>query len=357
MPTSEDGKAELYGPTQVPGSLRSQVARELNIAPENISIGLPRQGGGFGRKLQPDNGVEAALISAAAKCPVQVQWTREDDMQNDFYRPSAAFRYRAAFENGELLAWHQSSVWLGRGSAADTYPAGAVSNFRSESQSLNTNIATGPWRAPTHNVLGFAAESFMDEVCHELKKDPIAFRLSLLDKAKQQPIGRISYNPDKFKSVIDLVANMSNWGKTPPGIFRGFATWFSFNTYVAQVVDLKMVGGKARVQKVYCAVNCGKVVNLSGAENQVEGAIVDGIGHALFTKVTFDKGAVVEQNFDTYRFLRMRNAPLDISVKFVPSEDAPTGLGEPALPPIAAALANALFAATGKRHRKMPFEG
>jgi isoquinoline 1-oxidoreductase beta subunit len=352
-----DGKAELFGPTQVPGSLRSQVARELNMAPENISIGLPRQGGGFGRKLQPDNGLEAALISAAAKCPVQVQWTREDDMQNDFYRPSAAFRYRASLENGNILAWHQSSAWLNRGSSADTYPAGAVANFRSESQSLATNIATGPWRAPNHNVLGFAAESFMDEVCQELKKDPVAFRLELMEKAKQQPVGKINYDPDKFKSVIELVAAMSNWGKKhAPGTFLGFSTWFSFNTYIAEVVELKMINGKPKIQKVYCAVNCGKVVNLSGAENQVQGAIVDGIGHALLTKITFDKGAVVETNFGNYRFLRMKDAPLDIVVKFVPSEEPPTGLGEPALPPVAAALANALFAATGKRFRKMPFE-
>ena len=352
-----NGKAELFGPTQVPGSLRSQVAKELNIAPENISIELPRQGGGFGRKLMPDNGVEAALISAAAKCPVQVQWTREDDMQNDFYRPSAAFRYRASFENGNLLAWHQSSVWLNRGNNSDTYPAGALQNFRAESQGLTTNIPMGYWRAPGHNVLGFAAESFMDEVCHELKKDPVAFRLELMEKAKQQPVGKISYDPDKFKSVIELVAAMSNWGKKQaPGTFLGFSTWFSFNTYVAEVVELKMINGKPRVQKVYCAVNCGKVVNLSGAENQIQGAVVDGIGHAMLTKVTFDKGAVMETNFGNYRFLRMKEAPLDIIVKFVPSEDPPTGLGEPALPPVAAALANALFAATGKRFRKMPFD-
>jgi isoquinoline 1-oxidoreductase beta subunit len=351
-----DGKAELFGPTQVPAALRSQVAKELNIAPENVSITLPRQGGGFGRKLQADNGLEAALISAAAKCPVQVQWTREDDMQNDFYRPSASFRYRAGIDGDNLVAWHQASVWLNRGNSADTYPAGALPNFRAETQGLSTNIATGPWRGPGHNVLAFAAESFMDEICHELKKDPVAFRLELMEKAKQQPVGKISYDPDKFKSVIELVAEMSNWGKTPAGTFRGFSTWYSFNTYVAQVLELKMLNGKPRVQKVFCAVNCGRVVNLSGAENQVEGAIVDGLGHAMLTKVTFDKGAVVETNFDKYRFLRMKNAPLDIIVKFVPSQDPPTGLGEPALPPISAALANAMFSATGKRVRKMPFE-
>jgi len=352
-----DGKADLYGPTQVPDALRSQVARELNIKPENVSLGMPRQGGGFGRKLQADNGVEAALISAAAKCPVQVQWTREDDMQNDFYRPSAMFRYRAAVAKGELLGWSQSSAWLNRGSNADTYPAGSVKNFRSESQGLSTNIATGPWRAPTHNVLAFAAESFMDEVSHELKKDPVAFRLELLEKAKKEPVGKLAYEPDKLKSVIDLVVLNSKWGQPlPANTFRGFASWFSFNSYVAQVVEIKMISGKPRVQKVYCAVNCGRVVNLSGAENQVQGAIVDGLGHAMLTKLTFNKGAAVETNFDRYQFLRIRNAPIDILVSFVPSDGAPTGLGEPGLPPVGPALANALFAATGKRYRKMPFE-
>jgi isoquinoline 1-oxidoreductase beta subunit len=352
-----DGKAELYGPTQVPDSLRAQVAKELNLKPENISIGMPRQGGGFGRKLQPDNGVEAALISAAAGCPVQVQWTREDDMQNDFYRTSAMFRYKAGFNKEGLLAWHQSSASLGRGTNADTYPAGAIKNFRSESQGLASNIATGPWRAPTHNILAFAAESFMDEVSHELKKDPIAYRLELLEKAKGEPIGRLSYEPEKFKSVINLVAETSNWGKPlPKDTFRGFATWYSFNTYVAQVVELKIISGKPRIQKVYCAVNCGRIVNLSGAENQMQGAVVDGIGHAMFGKLTFDKGAVVETNFDRYNFLRMRDTPYDIIVKFVPSDAPPTGLGEPGFPPVGAAVANALFAATGKRYRKMPFD-
>jgi isoquinoline 1-oxidoreductase beta subunit len=195
----------------------------------------------------------------------------------------------------------------------------------------------------------------MDEVCAELKKDPVTFRLELLNKAKQEPIGKINYNPDKYKSVVDLVAKMSNWGTTPSGAYRGFATWFSFGSYVAQVVEIKIVNARPKIMKVFCAVNCGQVINLSGAENQVQGAIVDGICHAMFPKVTFVNGAVAETNFDSYEFLRMKDAPLDIEVKFVDSDEAPMGLGEPALPPVAAAVANALYAATGKRIRKMPF--
>jgi isoquinoline 1-oxidoreductase beta subunit len=350
-----DGKAVLYGPTQVPGDVKADVSKELGIPEKYITVGMPRQGGGFGRKLMTDNGVEAALISAAAKSAVQVQWTREDDMQNDFYRPAEMWRYRAALSVDKLLSWHQSGIGIGRDVWGDSYVAGALTNYRSESQGLKSNTPTGWWRAPGANTLAFAAESFMDEVCVELKKDPVAFRLELFKQAKEKPLGKINYNPDKYKSVVELVAKMSNWGTTPSGAYRGFATWFSFGSYVAQVVEIKMVNGRPRIMKAFCAVNCGQVINLSGAENQVQGAIVDGICHAMFPKITFVNGAVAETNFDTYEFLRIKDAPLDIEVKFVDSDEAPMGLGEPALPPVAAALANALFAATGKRIRKMPF--
>jgi len=351
----KDGKVELYGPTQVPGSVKSDVAKQLGIAEENISINMPRQGGGFGRKLMTDNGVEAALISAAAQCPVQVQWTREDDMQNDFYRPAEMYRYRAALSGDNLLAWHQSGVGIGNGVRGDSYVAGALANYRCEGQGLKSNTPTGFWRAPGANTLAFVAESFLDEVCNELKKDPVAFRLELFQKAKQSPVGRVGYDPDKYKSVVELVAKMSNWGTSSPGVYRGFATWFSFGSYAAQVVEIKMVNDKPKIMKVYCAVHCGRVINLSGAENQVQGAIVDGISHAMYPKVTFVDGAVAETNFHAYPLLRINDAPLDVEVKFVPSEDAPSGLGEPGLPPVAPALANAIFAATGKRIRKMPF--
>ena len=351
----KDGKVELFGPTQVPDEVRKQVSEQLKISPENITISTPRQGGGFGRKLMADNGVEAALISAAAKCPVQVQWMREDDMQNDFYRPAEMYRYRAALSADSLLAWHQSGIGIGRGVRGDSYVAGALANYRSEGQGLTSNTPTGWWRAPGANTLAYVAESFMDEVCTALKADPVAFRLQLLNKAKQEPVGRVSYDPEKYKGVIELVAKISKWGTQTPGVFRGFATWFSFGSYAAQVVDIKMENGKPSIVKVYCAVNCGRVINLSGAEGQVQGSIVDGICHAMYPKVTFVEGAVAEKNFNSYKFLRIKDAPLDVEVAFVESDEAPTGLGEPALPPVAAALASAIFAATGKRIRKMPF--
>ncbi|WP_207514099.1 xanthine dehydrogenase family protein molybdopterin-binding subunit [Longitalea luteola] len=353
-----DGKADLYGPTQVPGRAIADVAKALGIVEANVTLGLPRQGGGFGRKLRSDNAVEAALISSVARAPIQMLWTREDDMQGDFYRPNGMYRYRAAINNdNELDGWYLIAAALnaGRAAAADNFPAGAIANYRTDSQGLTSNIQTGPWRAPTHNAIAFAEQSFLDEIAHELKKDPVAFRLELLDKAKNNPVGKVNYNIDKFKSVIDLVAKMSNWGKNTPGRYKGFAAYYSFNTYVAEVAEISMQNGKPKVHKVYCAVNCGQVVNLSGAENQVQGAIVDGLGHAWFTEITFDKGAVQQKNFNTYKMMRMQDAPLDVEVQFVETNEAPTGLGEPALPPIAAVVCNAIFAATGKRIRKIPF--
>jgi isoquinoline 1-oxidoreductase beta subunit len=351
----QNGKVELFGPTQVPAQVKSEVSKQLGIAEENITISSPRQGGGFGRKLMTDNGVEAALISAAAQAPVQVQWTREDDMQNDFYRPAEMWRYRAALSADNLLSWHQSGVGIGRGVRGDSYVAGCIANYRAEGQGLTSNTPTGWWRAPGANTLAFVAESFMDEVCVALKKDPVAFRLELFKKAKQEPVGRIGYDPEKYRGVVELVAKMSNWGTKTPGVFKGFSTWFSFGSYVAQVVEVKLVDGQPKVQKVYCAVNCGRVINLSGAENQIQGSIVDGISHAMFPKVTFVNGAVVETNFNTYKMLRMKDAPTAIEVAFVQTDEAPSGLGEPGLPPVAPALANAIFAATGKRIRKLPF--
>lgn len=354
-------KAELYGPTQVPGSLRTTVAKALNIPEANITLAMPRQGGGFGRKLQPDNGLEAALISQAAKVPVQMLWLREDDMQGDFYRPASMFKYRAVIgPDNNILAWHNNGAVLKDRSAniPNGFPAASIPNFRADNHSLPSNIQTGPWRAPTSNAVCFADESFLDELAHQMKKDPVALHLELVEKAKTQPVGRAGYDPDKMKSVIDLVSQISGWGtKKAPNVYQGFAAHYSFATYAAHVAEVtKDAKGNLRVTRVYCAVNCGRVVNQSGAENQVEGAIVDGLSHAMFSKVTFNKGAVEQTNFHTYRFLHMKEAPLEVIVKFVPSEDAPTGLGEPGLPPTAPAVGNAIFAATGKRYRKLPFE-
>ena len=354
----KDGKAELFGPTQTPARTRTEVARALNIFEENVSVGMSRQGGGFGRRLQADYSVEAAMISFIAKAPVQVIWTREDDMQGGFYRPTGMYRYRAAInDKNELDAWYLIAAASNQPNASreNSFPAGAVPNFRIDSHNLESNITIGPWRAPNHNFIAFAEESFLDEIATELKKDAVALRLELLERARNNKFGAVTYDVDKYKAVITAAAEMGNWGKQgKEGIYKGFGAHFSFGTYVAQVADVSIENGKVRVHKIYCAVDCGRVINPSGAENQIEGGIIDGISHALFGELTFDKGVVQQKNFNSYKLIRMPDAPLAIEVKFIDTEASPQGLGEPCLPPVIPAITNAIFAATGQRVRRLP---
>ncbi len=353
-----DGKAELYGPTQTPARSRTEVAKALNIFEDNVTLGMSRQGGGFGRRLMTDYSVEAAMISSIAKAPVQVIWTREDDMQGGFYRPTGMYRYRAAItDNNELDAWYLIAAASNQPNASreNSFPAGAVPNFRIDSHNLESNITIGPWRAPNHNFIAFAEETFIDEIAHELKKDPVALRLELLDRAKNNKFGTVAYDVDKYKAVLKTAAEMGNWGKQgKDGIYKGFGAHFSFGTYVAQVADVSIEAGKVRVHKIYCAVDCGRVINPSGAENQIEGGIIDGIGHALFGELTFDKGVAQQKNFNTYKLIRMPDAPLAIEIKFIDTDASPQGLGEPCLPPVIPAITNAIFAATGQRVRRLP---
>lgn len=352
-------KAEVFGPSQNPERLLNELAKSLNLPKENIQVGLSnRMGGGFGRRLMVDFGIEAALISKEAGLPVLMMWTREDDMQSGHYRPAGMYRYRAALDkNKELTAWHLVATAINSANASreNLFPAGALPNFRVDSHNLESKITVGPWRAPNHNFLAFCEESFMDEIAFAQKKDPIQFRLDLLDKAKANEYGRKIYDVDRYKAVVKLAAEMGGWGKQGVnGVFKGFGAHFSFNTYVAQVADIKIENGKIKVVKVYCAVDCGRVINPLGAEQQIEGGIIDGLGHALFGELTFDKGVANQKNFNTYKMIRMADAP-DIEVKFIQNDIAPTGLGEPGLPPIGAAVANAVFAATGQRLHKQPF--
>lgn len=353
----KENSAELYGPTQTPARTREQASKALGLPEENIKVGMTRMGGGFGRRLQADYSVEAAIISQKAKVPVQVIWTREDDIQGGFYRPAGMYRYRAGIDkNKKLTTWHliAAAVNSGNASRENSFPAGAIPNFRIDSHTYESKITTGPWRAPNHNFIAFTEESFLDEIAHDLSKDPVAYRLELLDQAKSNPVGNVAYNVDRYKAVIKKAAEMGGWGKQGVnGIYKGFGAHFSFGTYVAQVADISIENGKLKVHKVYCAVDCGQVINLSGAENQIEGGIIDGLGHALYGELTFDKGSTIQKNFNTYKLVRMPDTP-EIEVVFLDSGFDPQGLGEPGLPPIAAAVCNAIFAATGQRIRKLP---
>ncbi len=347
---------ELIGPTQTPDRARNATATLLGIAPEKITVDITRLGGGFGRRLQADYVVEAAELSSLIKAPVKVTWSREDDMMGGSYRPAVRYRFEAALDaKGNLIGYKLRGVGINAGNSTreDNFPSGAVDNLLIESVDHQSPITTGAWRAPITNFLAFAEQAFLDEVALAAKKDPVQFRLELLDRAKQTPVGAIRYDIDRMKSVINLAAEKSGWGKKK-NLAQGFSVYFSHRSYVAQVAEVEMVNGNPVLRKIYAASDCGIVINKSGARQQVTGGIVDGLGHALYGQVTFKDGAAEQRNFNNYRLIRYREVP-EVEVHFVDNGIDPTGLGEPALPPTGGAVANALFKATGKRLYNQPF--
>ncbi|MCW3109411.1 MAG: xanthine dehydrogenase family protein molybdopterin-binding subunit, partial [Segetibacter sp.] len=351
----EDG-VELVGPTQTPGSARTATSKLLNIPEDKITLNITRLGGGFGRRLKTDYVTEAAELSSLIKAPVKVIWTREDDMTGGSYRPAVRYRFEAALDaKGNMTGYKLRGVGINSGNPTreDNFPSGAVDNLLIDTVEHVSPITTGAWRAPITNFLAFAEQAFFDEVAHAAGKDPIQFRLDLLEKAKKTPVGPVKYDIDRMIGVTKLVAQKCGWG-TKKGVSQGFSVYFSHRSYVAQVGEVVMKAGKPVIKKIYAAADCGEVVNLSGARQQVMGGIVDGLGHAMYSKLSFKDGAAVQKNFDTYRLIRMKEIP-EVEVHFVDNGIDPTGLGEPALPPTGGAVANAIFAATGKRVRNQPF--
>lgn len=347
---------ELIGPTQTPDRARMATAQLLGIAPEKITVELTRLGGGFGRRLQADYVVEAAELSKLINAPVKVTWSREDDMMGGSYRPAVRYRFEAALDaTGNLVGYKLRGVGVNAGNSTreDNFPSGAVANLLIDSIDHQSPITTGAWRAPITNFLAFAEQAFLDEVALAAKKDPVQFRLDLLDKAKQAPTGEIKYDIDRMKSVINLAAEKSGWGKKK-NLAQGFSVYFSHRSYVAQVAEVEMVSGNPVLKKIIAASDCGIVINLSGAKQQVAGGIVDGLGHALYGQVTFKDGAAEQRNFNNYKLIRYNEVP-QVEVHFVDNGIDPTGLGEPALPPTGGAVANAIFKATGKRLYNQPF--
>jgi isoquinoline 1-oxidoreductase beta subunit len=351
-------KAELVGPIQTPEYLSKTVASVLGLTEDKISIMMTRMGGGFGRRLYGHFGVEAAVISKHVNAPVKLVYTREDDMTQGTYRPAYKVKYRAALdENDNLIAFsvrgagtHGSPVFANR------FPAGAIKDYLAENHNLESNISTGAWRAPRSNFIASAEQSFLDEVAEASGKDPIDFRLELFNNAIASPVGdKNDYDAKRYAGVLELVKEKASWGTEIPGVSRGVSAYYCHNSYVAQVLDVVMKDGQPVIQKVWCAIDCGIVVNPEGARNQVEGGIIDGIGHAMYSAMTFNDGRPDQSNFNNYRLIRHNEAPLEIESFFVQNGIDPTGLGEPSLPPIAAALANALYKATGKRHYNQPF--
>lgn len=353
-------KAELVGPIQTPEFMEKTVSDRLGMPLEKIDIQMTRMGGGFGRRLYGHFLVEAAVISQKLNAPVKLVYTREDDMSFGNYRPAYRIDYRAALDaNKNLIAFHVKAGGIVESPlAANRFPAGAVDNYLAEEWTLESNITTGAFRAPGSNFIAGAEQAFLDEIAEAVGKDPIAFRLELLNRAKTNPVGKENdYEPARYAGVLELVRDKSDWGKERAGVHRGVSAYFCHNSYVAQVMDIEMKDGKPIIQKVHCAIDCGIVVNPDAATNLAEGGIVDGIGHGLYSAITFKDGVPEQTNFNNYRLIRHSEAPKSIEIYFVENNIDPTGLGEPVNPPIIGALANALYKATGKRQYHQPFMG
>jgi isoquinoline 1-oxidoreductase beta subunit len=349
-------RCELIGPTQTPDRARQTAAQILGIPAENVTVEITRLGGGFGRRLRADFVEEAVHISKAINAPVKLTWSREDELTGGAYRPAVRYRFEAALdEGGTMIGYKLRGVGMNAGNSTreNNFPSGAVDNLLIENINYDSSITTNAWRAPITNFLAYAEQSFLDEVALEAGKDPVAFRLELLDRAKNNPVGRLGYDVDRMIGVVKTAAEKSNWGKNP-NVKQGFSVYFSHRSYVAQVADIEMEGGSPVLKKITAVTDCGMVVNPTGANHQVRGGIVDGMGHAMYTNLTFENGVPKQRNYDLYRLIRMKEVP-EIETHFVDSGYDPTGLGEPALPPTGGAIANAIFAATGRRLRSQPF--
>jgi isoquinoline 1-oxidoreductase subunit beta len=351
-------KAELVGPLQKPEFTEKTLSARLGMPLDKIDIKMTRLGGGFGRRSYAHWLVEAALISQKMNAPVKLIYTREDDMTSGIYRPAYHATYRAALDaNKNLIAFHVKAGGIPESPLyANRFPAGAVDNYLAEDWSIASNITVGSYRAPRSNFMAAAEQSFLDEVAEKMGKDPIQFRLELLRRAQTNPVGKGNeYDATRYAGVLELVKEKSGWGKNQPGVHRGVSAYFCHDTYAAEVVDVILKNKKPLVQKVIAAVDCGVVVNPDSSVNMGEGCIVDGIGVALYGEMTFKNGVPNKNNFNRYRMIRHSEAPKSIDIHFVKSEADPTGLGEPMFPPVFAALANALYKATGKRLYDQPF--
>jgi isoquinoline 1-oxidoreductase beta subunit len=366
---------EVWGPTQVPGAVRAAASELTGVPANKIKVRMTRVGGGFGRRLMADYAWEAIALSKQIGKPVQVVWTREDDMKHDFYRPNGMYHLKAGLDgNNKLVAWHLKGSTTSRrmfsGATSSThetevfpdgFPAGFVPSFRMEYTAVVSKVPRGAWRAPGHNVTAWLDQTFIDEMATLAGKDPVAFRLEVLgDEDVLMPYrdhGGPVYSTARLKNVIRLAAEKAGWGQPArQGTFRGFAAHFMFGAYVAEVVTISMpTPATVKLEHVTAVVDCGLVINRSGALNQLEGGIIDGLNAALNSAIHIENGRVKETNFDEYKMLRMKDAPT-LDVHLVDSPEPPEGLGEMTLPPVAAALCNAIFAATGKRIHKLPID-
>ena len=374
----EQGTLELWAPTQNPGSGQALVTTTFGIPKEKITLHIIRSGGGFGRRLSSDFIVEAAAIAQKVNAPVKLTWTREDDLQHDHFRPGGFHHLRGGVDaNGKLVGWHNHFVTFanrverdgksilqpgsGGSLSGDEFPGRWLANCLLEQTALECRIPMGPWRAPGSSVFSWVFHSFIDELAHAAGRDPVEFRLELLgDKDIIAGTGERGqhYSVSRMRNVLKEVAEKSGWGKKTfaKGQGAGVAFHFSHRGYVAEVAEVTVSKeGQLKVDRVVVVTDIGaQIVNLSGAENQVQGSVIDGLSTLMYPELNIEKGRVVQSNFHDYNLLRMPDTPTKIDIHFLKTDYPVTGLGEPVLPPLAPAVCNAIFAATGKRVRELP---
>ena len=365
---------ELWAPTQVPQDCRDAAAQAVGLDPDQVKVHVTMMGGGFGRRLEHDYAVEAALVSKATRVPVKVIWTREDDMRFSTYRPASLHQLNAVLDGaGWPVAFtHRIAAPSISGQKGQPVPGGVdpdlpdeaafvygLENVSIESVIAETAVPLGWMRSVYALQAGFASESFIDELAAAAGKDPLEYRLHMLAKDKDQdiPFFVTTWHTARMRGVLQLAADKAGWTKPlPAGRFRGIACFACFSSYVAEVVEISMEGETPRVHRVVAAVDCGQVVNPGILEQQIPGGVVYALGNALRAKITIEKGRVVQGNFDDYAPVRMEETPA-VEVYAVPSLESPTGIGEPSVPPLAPALCNAIYAATKKRIRALPILG
>lgn len=364
-----DDSIEIWAPTQRPDGAVKSVAKVLGIAMNEVTIHPTRVGGGFGRRLLNDYVCEAAEIARKAGAPVKLQWTREDDMAHDFYRPAGFHAFRAALDDsGKLAAWtdhfitftHDGKDTVSSGELREgEVPEGLVEHYKLTQSMLPLTTPTGPWRAPRSNGIAFAVQSFMHELSVAAGRDHMEFLLDVMGEPRWlDPGNERTLNTGRAAAVIKLAAEKAGWGRDmPAGRGLGLSFYFSHAGHIAEVAEVSVdAKRKIKVHKVTVAADVGPIINMSGAENQCQGAVMDGLSTMLGLAVTMENGRMQQSNFHQYPLMRMSSAP-QVDVHFIQSDFAPTGLGEPALPPLAPAVCNAIYAATGQRIRRLPLSG